>query len=102
LKKYLNGFLLCPQNSAPSIIAYAKNGDKQFWKEKLHAAKMERVSNALMNTIFGFFFVFIMFSKGSQIPKVFPNAFPKMFPIAPGYYLSPMVCPKFNSAVKHI
>ncbi len=42
--------------------------------------------------------VFIMFSTGSQVPKVFPNAFPKMFPIAPGV-ISPMVCPKFNSPV---
>ncbi len=34
-----------------------------------------------------------MFSRGSQVPKVFPNVFPKMFPIAP-WVIYPYGLPK--------
>ncbi len=78
----------------PLPLAKEKNGDQQFWKEKFHAAN-EEAQLALMNgPVFSFlkagdmdFLFFPLFPICShQVLKVFSNAFPKMFPIAPGFY----------------
>ncbi len=91
------------------VLTQVKNGDEQFWKQKFHAAN-GNAQHALMNDpVVSFlrggnsdFFLFsslvpnvfpksshqvhIKFPKGSQILKVFPDGFLKMFPIAPGFY----------------
>ncbi len=79
-------------------LAKARNVDQQFWKEKFHAAN-EEAQLALMNgPVFSFlkggedmdFLFFLLFPICShQVLKVFSNAFPKMFPIAPGFYSIP-------------
>jgi hypothetical protein len=88
-----------PPNYIPKILplplAYVKNGDQQFWKEKFHAAN-GKAQHVLTNDQFfsfwrreaGIFFSFV--------PKGFPSAFPDMFPIAPGFYHI-WFAPKCNS-----
>jgi hypothetical protein len=73
-----------------------KNGDKQFWKGKFHAANRKAQHAFVNGPVFFFvrerdFFVFSLIpnvfpSSSQRILKVFPNAFPKRFPIAPGFY----------------
>jgi hypothetical protein len=74
----------------PLPLAYATNGDQQFWKQKFHAAN-EEAQHALMNNPVFFLFeggyrdFFVFFTCSQCVPK-FPNVFPKMFPIGPGFY----------------
>jgi hypothetical protein len=80
-------------------LAYAKNGDQQFWKEKFHAANEEAQHALTIDLVFFFLrggrggeegcFVlfFLLFPMCSHhVLKVFPDAFPQMFPIVPGFY----------------
>jgi len=72
-----------------------KNGDQQFWKEKFHAAN-EEAQHAIMNNPVFFFLkvgegggiggVFVFPTCSQCVPIMFSNVFPKMFPIAPGFY----------------
>jgi len=84
-------------------LAYTKNGDQQFWKEKFHAAN-EEAQHALMNDpVFflggGEYFVFfccvlIMVSKSlsfQSVPKCVPQDVPNS-----AWVLANMVCSKFN------
>jgi len=59
-------------------LAYMKNGDQH----KFHAAN-EEVQHALMNDPV---FFFLRAGGGILVLKVFPNAFPVMFPIVPEFY----------------
>jgi len=85
---------LCPQNSAPAV-SLGENGDKQFCKEKFHAAN-GKAQHALVN---GPIFFFLRgqgemdFFFSLLVPNVFPSCsqrvkkvFLKMFPIAPVLY----------------
>jgi hypothetical protein len=80
-------------------IAQAKNGDKFFWKEKIHAANGKAQKHALKvpyffsfqvlgqgeGFFFFFFFIFPWFPSGSHsVPQV-PNEFPNKFSIAPDF-----------------
>jgi hypothetical protein len=84
-----------PPNYVPKILplplAYVKNGDQQFWKEKFHAAN-GKAQHVLTNDQF---FSFWRGEAGIFFP-LFPSAFPDMFPIAPGFYHI-WFAPKFNS-----
>ncbi len=62
------------------VLAQAKNGDEQFWKQKFHVVD-EKAQPALKVSWFFFFFPFVPnmfpsnFSSGSQcVLYVFPNA----------------------------
>jgi hypothetical protein len=87
----------------PRPFAKAKNGDEEFWKEKFHVANGKAQHALMKGPVFSFLRargrgifslfpmcsqgVLIKFSNDSQVLKVFPNAFLKMFPIAPGFYI---------------
>jgi len=77
-------------------LAQAKNGDKLFWKEKIHAAN-GKAQACTQGTLlfflssFGaggrfFFFIFPWFPSGSHCVPQVPNEFPNMFSIAPHFY----------------
>jgi hypothetical protein len=67
-----------------------KNDDKQFWKENFHAANRKAQHPFVNSPVFFLkreregFFVFFPYSQ--CVPIKFPNAFPKRFPIAHGFY----------------
>jgi len=91
--------VLCLQNSAPALT-YVKNGDKQFWKKKFHEP-MGRLSIHSWTIQFVFRWVgggregeglFVFFPGFRSVPIMFPSnsqtvpdAFPTLFPIAPGF-----------------
>jgi hypothetical protein len=82
-------------------LAQAKNGDEQFWKEKLHAAN-GKAQHALMNCTNFFLFewvggegFFVFFSCSKTVPKYIPHNVPNGNTSS----LSHMVCSKFNSHV---
>ncbi len=84
------------------VLAQAKNGDKQFWKSKFHAAN-GKAQHALDFFSFKFFlgrgkdFSFFLCSQNVpfkfpmssyQVPNMFPRftlCSPRVFPIAPGF-----------------
>jgi len=87
-----------------------KNDDKQFWKENFHAAN-RKAQHAFVNGPVFFFErergIFLFFSlipnvfpsSSQKFLKVFPNAFPKRFPIAPGFYsvwFAPSLTPTYQ------
>jgi len=94
-------------------LAQAKNGDKQFWKEKFHAANV-KAWHALMNIpVFfflkgggdkSFFFAPLFPICSHQVPKWFPSSqsvpscIPQDVPNST-CVLSHMVYPKFNFPV---
>jgi hypothetical protein len=63
----------------PGLTAHAKNGDKQFWKEKFHAIMMDPdfvFFSGWVDRDFSFFPLFPMCSH--QVS----NGFPEMFPMS--------------------
>jgi hypothetical protein len=94
-------YLICPQNFAPAI----SQGKKWWWRVLEREISCRKAQHAVMKgPVFSFLWggrrrgifslfpmcsqcVLIKFSNGSQVLKVFPNAFLKMFPIAPGFYI---------------
>jgi len=90
-------------NSLVWVLAQVKDGDKQFWKEKFHAANGKVQHSETVQFFFcghmgngdrwgrEGFFVFFPSVKcvpicSHHVPKVFPNMFFKMFPTAPWFY----------------
>jgi hypothetical protein len=88
------------------VFAEAKNGDEQFWNIEISCRQWEGSACTHDGPCFLLFegvggegiYIFPcvpnVFSPCSQRVLKFANAFPLMFPIAPG--LSHMVFPKFN------
>ncbi len=82
----------------PLPLAYAKNGDEQFWEEKLHAAgeKLCMHSRRLDYFPFGLGWVGEVFSSFSLVSNVFSShfqfvyhvlaMFPNTFSITPPFY----------------
>ncbi len=93
---------LCPQNSA-SAISLGENGDKQFCKEKFHAAN-GKAQHALMNGPIFFFLkgqgeMDFFFPPCSQcVPIMFPKGYESVPQDVPNSTcaLSYMVWVKFN------
>jgi len=75
------------------VLAQAKNGDEQFWKEKFHAAngkaqhalKVPQFFFLLSFGLWGGFFSFFLCSL--QVPNGFPICSPRVFSIAPRFNL---------------
>ncbi len=92
----------------PLPLAQAKNGDKQFWKQKFHAAN-EKAPYALMRGLLYFLFeggrdFFVFFPCSQCFPIVFPRGssssqFVSLDVPNSTSVLSQVVCPKFNSHV---
>ncbi len=84
-----------------------KNGGKHFWKQKFRAGN-ERLSMDSRGAQFFPFWeecggkIFLLFP---LVPIIFPICshevlqVPKLFTVAPHFYITCMLCPKFNSHV---
>jgi hypothetical protein len=66
----------------PLPLAEAKNGDKQFCKEKFHAANAGQSNFLFFWRVWAerdFWFFFVLFPMCShQVPKVYPYSLPKV------------------------
>jgi hypothetical protein len=72
----------CPKRypSSSEVLAQAKNGDEQFWKEKYHASN-RKAQHAVINSLV---FFFLKGGRGEEgIFSLVPNMFPWGFIIFP-------------------
>ncbi len=67
-------------------LAQAKIGNKQFWKQKFHAANEEAQHALTGGPVFFFWGRLWRGFFCPPFPNLFAKLFPKMFPIVPYYY----------------